>query len=98
LNNIFIAVIIDPIVEVSAPQKNVMLKQVISLVVLSSEIQAFQDLIDILIPSLYLRLRGSQVSVNHGDLSLAYFDGAPDSALVASNSKDSSTDLCKLKL
>lgn len=55
----------DPVIEVTAPEQDVVLEQVVHLVILVVELQGLEDLVNVLVSPLDFRLRGSQMRINN---------------------------------
>ena len=55
----------DPVIEVAAPEQDVVLEQIVHLVIFVIELQGLQDLVHVLVSALDFRLRGSQMRINH---------------------------------
>jgi hypothetical protein len=54
----------DPVIEVTAPEQDVVLEQVVHLVILVVELQGLEDLVNVLVSALDFRLRGSQMRIH----------------------------------
>ena len=55
----------DPVIEVTAPEQNVVLEKVVHLIILVVELQGLKDLINILVSPLDFRLRGGEMRINY---------------------------------
>jgi len=64
-NNLMKIISCDPVVEVTTPEQDVVLEQIVHLVILVIELQGLQDLVHVLVSALDFRLRGSQMGINY---------------------------------
>jgi len=86
----------DSVIEVATPQQNVVFEQIVDLVIFVIELKRLQNLVDILVSAMHLRLGSRKMSVNYGQFGLTHFDRAPNGTLVAAYTQNSCADLGKL--
>ncbi len=86
VNHLCEVLIIDSIVEVSAPEQHLMLKQTDLLVVFGRELETLQDLSHVLVPSVHLALRSCQMGINDGYLGLTDLYATAYGSFVATHS------------